>query len=110
MIKLSQERTTLKAMIRLYCQQLHQPEAFCDECSSLWEYAKERLEKCPYGVEKPTCQICPIHCYKPDMRERIREIIRYSGPRMILHHPVMAVRHLIHTGKTPGKIDSIITK
>ena len=102
MINLNQERATVGAMIRLYCRQLHHSRQLCGECSNLWEYAEERLEKCPYGVEKPTCQNCPIHCYKPDMREKIKEVMRYSGPRMFFHHPVMAVRHLIHNNKRPA--------
>ena len=96
MIDLSQERNTVKAMIRLYCRQNHTINPLCEECSQLWFYVDERLNKCPFGIEKPTCQNCTVHCYKPEMRQRIREIMRYAGPRMIWHHPVMAIRHLIH--------------
>ena len=96
MTNLEQERTTLLAMIRLYCRQQHGGDPLCEDCSQLWDYAEERLAKCPFGVEKPTCQNCPVHCYKPEMRQRIREVMRFAGPRMIWHHPVMAVRHLIH--------------
>ncbi len=96
MIDFSQERDTLQAMIRLYCRQNHSPDPLCKECSLIWSYAEERLDKCPFGVEKPTCQNCTVHCYNPLMRQRIKEIMRYAGPRMIWHHPVMAIRHLIH--------------
>lgn len=99
MLDLSQEQATVLAMIRIYCRQIHQSKELCDECSHLWEYAEERLLKCPFGVEKPTCQNCTVHCYKPEMRQKIREVMRYAGPRMIRHHPVMAVRHLIHNRK-----------
>jgi len=101
MIDLSQERETLQAMIRLYCRQNHNSDSLCVECSQLWSYAEERLDKCPFGVEKPTCQNCTVHCYKPEMRQRIKEIMRYAGPRMIWQHPVMAVRHLIHNHRIP---------
>jgi hypothetical protein len=100
MIEKSQERATVKAMIRLYCRQQHNSRKLCEDCTRLWEYAEERLEKCPFGVENPTCQNCPIHCYKPEMRQHIREVMRYSGPRMMLHHPLMAIRHLIQNKKT----------
>jgi hypothetical protein len=83
-------------MIRIYCHGQHGGNTLCEECKQLWDYAEERLAKCPFGVEKPTCQNCTVHCYKADMRERIREVMRYAGPRMIWHHPVMAIRHLIH--------------
>jgi hypothetical protein len=31
------------------------------------------------------------------MREKIRMVMRYSGPRMIYKHPIAAVWHLIDT-------------
>ncbi len=101
MNNISQERDTLQAMIRLYCRQKHTPDPLCEECSQLWSYAEERLVKCPFGVEKPTCQNCTVHCYKPEMRQRVKEVMRYAGPRMIWHHPIMAIRHLIHNRRPP---------
>ena len=99
MIDLSQERATVQAMILLYCRQNHTPDPLCAECSQLWSYAEERLDKCPFGDEKPTCENCPVHCYKPEMRQRIKDVMRYAGPRMIFHHPIMAIRHLLHNSK-----------
>ena len=100
MINLTQEKDTLRAMIRIYCKGQHGGNPLCKECTQIWEYAEERLAKCPFGDEKPTCQNCPVHCYKPEMRQRIREVMRYAGPRMIWHHPLMAIRHLIHNRRT----------
>ena len=99
MIDINQERATVLAMIQIYCRGQHDSGDLCEDCSNLWKYASERLEKCPYGLEKPTCQSCPIHCYKAEMRRRIKDVMRYAGPRMIWHHPVMAIRHLIHNRK-----------
>ena len=96
MINLEQERATLLAMIRIFCRGNHGGKQLCEDCAQLWDYAEERLAKCPFGIEKPTCQNCTVHCYKKDMRQRVREVMRYAGPRMIWHHPVMAIRHLIH--------------
>lgn len=96
MINLSQERATVRAMICIYCRYNHQSDSLCVDCTELWEYADERLAKCPFGVEKPTCQNCQVHCYKPEMRQRVKEVMRFAGPRMIWHHPVMAISHLIH--------------
>jgi len=50
------------------------------------------MSRCPFGPDKPTCAKCPIHCYKPQVRERVREVMRFAGPRMLLRHPVLAVR------------------
>ena len=66
----------------------------CPQCQALLDYAHKRLEHCKFGENKPSCTRCPVHCYKPAMREQIRQVMRYSGPRMLLHDPVMAIRHL----------------
>ena len=66
----------------------------CPQCQELLTYAHQRLERCKFGNEKPSCTRCPVHCYKPAMRQQIRQVMRYSGPRMLLHNPVLAIRHL----------------
>ena len=59
------------------------------------DYALCRVDRCPFGAEKPTCANCPIHCYRPERREKIQQIMRYAGPRMLLRHPILAIRHLL---------------
>lgn len=87
----------MEAMLGIYCTAKHQSSgALCAECRELLDYATGRLAKCPFGEKKPTCGQCTVHCYKPDMRARVREVMKYSGPRMLAAHPVMAVRHIIH--------------
>ena len=66
----------------------------CPQCQELLTYAHLRLERCKFGNDKPSCTRCPVHCYKPAMRQQIRQVMRYSGPRMLLHNPVLAIRHL----------------
>jgi hypothetical protein len=105
--RLAREEKTITAMIALYCREQHGTQAsdagdgLCAECGELLEYARVRLEKCRYGAEKPTCANCETHCYRPAMRERVREVMRYSGPRMLTRHPVLAVAHLVDGHKTP---------
>ncbi len=70
-------------------------DGLCADCQELMDYATKRLEKCPYQEDKSTCANCPIHCYTDTMRERMRVVMRYSGPRMISRHPYLAVRHLL---------------
>jgi hypothetical protein len=93
--RMAREAKTIDAMIALYCREQHGSAALCAECGELAAYARLRLDKCPYQEGKTTCAKCPVHCYKPAMRERIRIIMRYAGPRMIYRHPVLAVRHLL---------------
>ena len=79
----------------LYCHHHHGTGSLCDACSELLEYADRRLDLCPYGPDKPTCANCPIHCYRPDPRQRMREVMRYAGPRMLARHPYLAIMHMI---------------
>lgn len=93
------ENTTVRAMAEIYCKGNHTAEArggnvLCPECEEVMRYAEERIAHCPKGENKTTCGKCEIHCYKPAMREKIRTIMRYAGPRMMLHHPAMALRHM----------------
>jgi predicted amidophosphoribosyltransferase len=100
--RIKRERRTVAAMIALYCRDHHRSEdALCSECSELLAYADERLDRCPFGERKTTCAKCPVHCYRPAMREKIRAVMRYAGPRMLLRHPLLAIRHLIDSSKEP---------
>ncbi|QYK04953.1 nitrous oxide-stimulated promoter family protein [Shewanella zhangzhouensis] len=92
---LGREFATICAMVAIYCRDHHGCKTPCGECQAFMEYAKTRLDRCPYGQEKPTCNKCPVHCYKPEPRELARQIMRYAGPRMLLPHPIMAIRHLL---------------
>lgn len=102
--RLAREAATVSAMIHLYCRGQHQANGeLCPDCSQLLEYANQRLLRCPFQEGKTTCAKCPIHCYKPEMREKIRVVMRYAGPRMLTRHPLMAVRHLLDgTRRKPG--------
>jgi len=94
--RLSRERRTIQFMIEIYCRGKHSPVGeICPECQELAAYAMQRIEKCPFQADKPTCASCPIHCYKPAMRERVRQMMRFSGPRMLFAHPILAILHLV---------------
>lgn len=98
--KRQREKKTVALMIKLYCRKKHGTKnELCPECKALSEYAAMRSDKCPFMESKTFCSNCNVHCYKPDMREKIREVMRFSGPRMILYHPIMAVRHVIESKK-----------
>lgn len=94
--RMQREAATIEAMVRIYCRERHGgDETLCDECRELLAYAGKRLANCPFQEGKTTCGKCPIHCYKPGMRERVRQVMRYVGPRMMRHHPVMGIRHML---------------
>jgi len=95
--RLRREARTIEAMMAIYCEQVHhtQKGKLCESCGELQVYALSRLMRCPYQGDKPTCANCPIHCYQPEMRERVRAMMRYAGPRMLLRHPWLAIMHLL---------------
>ena len=103
--KREREKIMVSQMIELYCRKNHKVKVLCPECEELAEYARMRSEKCPFMETKTFCSNCKVHCYKPDMREKIREVMRFSGPRMIFHHPVAAIRHVIETKKEKKRLE-----
>jgi hypothetical protein len=94
--RIAREQTCVKEMISIYCQAKHQGRTkLCYDCQELSDYAVKRLQHCKFGENKPVCAKCPIHCYLPGMRNRIVEVMRYSGPRMVLRHPKSALLHFL---------------
>lgn len=105
--KRADEKMLVSEMIALYCRRQHKTPkgSLCPECWQLHDYALTRIDKCPFMETKTFCSNCRVHCYRPDMREKIREVMRFSGPRMIFHHPVAAVRHAIETKAEKRRIE-----
>src|SRR5574344_771731 len=93
--KIEKDIQTITFMITLYCRHKEGNKSLCPSCKALQEYAIARLTNCKFGAEKPACKNCPIHCYRPDMRQAIQKVMRYSGPRMIYLAPWTAIKHLI---------------
>ena len=99
------EFRTIVAMLCMYCRAHHASRgaALCLECTELHDYAQRRLERCVFGEAKPTCANCTVHCYKASMRERVRQVMVWAGPRMLWRHPVLAIRHMID-GRRPAPV------
>ena len=91
------EKKLIPVMIKKYCRAKHKVKGggMCEECASLTEYALFRLEKCPFKENKRFCSFCRIHCYKSDAREKIKQVMRWAGPRMIFTQPAFALKHVI---------------
>ena len=91
------EKLLVSEMIALYCRKNHHTAKgnLCPQCQALHDYALQRIERCPFMETKTFCSACKVHCYKPEMREKIRAVMRFSGPRMLLYHPILAIWHLI---------------
>lgn len=94
-MKIEKEKRISFLMIDLYYKK--HKELSSNEKVELKNYVELRLNKCPFQENKTFCSNCKIHCYKKDMQEKIIMVMRYSGPRMILYHPILAIRHLIES-------------
>ncbi len=92
--RIAREKKTVEAMIRLYCRK-KKNTVLCPDCEELLRYAHARLDCCPFGERVRAKEMCTVHCYKPVMRERMRQTAspdreRYSTP------PWAAIRHLLN--------------
>jgi hypothetical protein len=93
--RMVREKKTITYMIDLYCKNHHKTNGeLCSDCQQFKEYAHLRLDKCPFQDKKSTCGKCKIQCYKPDMKQQAHKIMSYSGPRLLLHHPGLALHHI----------------
>lgn len=95
--RIAREKKTIEAMVDMYCSAHHNAKiSICEECVGILDYARLRLDKCPFGGKKGLCAKCAIHCYNPAMRAKITAIMKYAGPRMITKHPILALLHITH--------------
>ena len=104
--KRRREKAMVSRMIALYCRKQHRSKGgLCPECAELADYARQRSDKCPFMETKTFCSNCRVHCYKPEMREKIRAVMRFSGPRMLFYHPAAAIRHMIETRREKRRLE-----
>ena len=105
-IKREWEKRMVSQMILLYCRKNHNtPGGLCPQCRKLDDYARARSEHCPFMETKTFCSNCRVHCYRSEMREEIRKVMRFSGPRMIFYHPVAAIRHVVETKREKKRLE-----
>ena len=104
--KREREKVLVSQMIAIYCRKKHHSKGeLCPECAKLDAYARNKSDRCPFMESKTFCSNCKVHGYKPVMREKIREVMRFSGPRMLFSHPVMAISHVIESKKEKKRLE-----
>ncbi len=119
--KRDREKRVVSLMISLYCHKKHDgfwkdvhrrmgAPILCAECAELDRYARQQIDRCPFMETKTFCSNCRVHCYTPEMREKIKEVMRFSGPRMVFHHPIMALRHVIESKKEKKQLAQGLVK
>ena len=105
--RIGREKKTIDKMVHVYCKGKHctKGKQLCAECKEFLSYAFMRLDKCPFQEEKSTCGKCLVHCYQPQMREKAKKVMRYSGPRLLLRAPGLALHHAVDGRKKPQTIE-----
>ena len=104
--KREREKALVSQMIALYCRKKHGGKTLCADCAALDDYARLRSDQCPFMESKTFCSHCKVHCYQKEMREKIRAVMRFSGPRMLFHHPVLVLRHGIDHNKETKRLET----
>lgn len=98
--RIQRERDTIEAMVNIFCAGKHKgpiashSNVLCKECTSTLSYALQRIDFCPHKSEKPSCANCSVHCYRGEWAEKIKQLMRYAGPKMIFKHPILAFFHI----------------
>jgi hypothetical protein len=94
--RIEREKAIVQVMIEQYCHEKHKEAgSICSSCSELLAYSQNRLTRCSYGNTKPVCKACLVHCYPTARRGQMKQIMQWSGPRMIFHHPLYAFIHVV---------------
>nr|WP_293444379.1 nitrous oxide-stimulated promoter family protein [Prevotella sp.] len=89
------DKQTVKLMIQMYCKHRLKTSQIPEKYRQLINYANTRLDHCSWGKDKPACKDCPHHCFLPEKQKEIREVMKWSGPRMLIWSPRSAFRHLL---------------
>jgi len=55
----------------------------CKDCQRLLMHAFTKRSTCPMNP-KPACKHCPNHCYHPTYREQIRQVMKFSGRKLVM--------------------------
>ncbi len=113
--KKSKDLKILAEFVHIYCREKHrdaEKEAFqvtdervrqslgdmelslCPDCAKLLSHGMAKLMLCPYDP-KPACKKCETHCYAPGYREKVREVMKFSGMYLVKHGRVDLLAHFL---------------
>jgi hypothetical protein len=99
-MEIAKEKKIVKLMIQIYSEgHDKKPLNENQKMQELLDYAYFRLDKCPFKDNKKFCSKCKVHCYKPEMRQQIKNVMRYAGPRMLFKHPILLFKHMLQKGE-----------
>lgn len=93
--KRDREKKVITEMVKLYCKKNHKNDKLCDECRDVLNYSLNRIDNCKYMDTKTFCSNCKAPCYGPKMKEKVKQIMKFSGPRILFHHPLLVISHML---------------
>ncbi|MFI3229508.1 MAG: nitrous oxide-stimulated promoter family protein [Bacillota bacterium] len=95
-LKREEEKKTIKYMVTTYCRHKHGSAKgeLCEECQGVLDYSFKRIDNCPFMETKTFCTNCKVHCFRKENREKIVEIMKFSGKYMMFTHPIKAFQHV----------------
>ena len=99
--RIEKEKQMIVKMIDIYYKK--KSHGTIEEGEELKAYAIKRLDNCRHGDDKGFCSHCKTQCYIPKYKAKIKEVMKYSGPRMMLYNPLMVINHLLLDIKKSSK-------
>lgn len=88
------ERRLLSCMVAYYCRKNHGNRVrLCPECADVDRFIRQRCH-CPRQEATRLCRSCPAQCGRPELKEKLRRMVRYACPRMLFRHPVTVSRYV----------------
>ncbi len=91
---------TLHRMHMIYCKHNNHKvrldnNGLCQSCQNLLNYSLLKTSKCKHKEKGRLCSSCKNHCFSHEKRSQIRQLMRFSGPRLFLSNPILSIRYLI---------------
>ena len=103
--KRENEKRVMFYMINLYCKHHHKDyqkiccktfgsKPLCKECEEIYNYSIERTDNCKFIKTKTFCSACQKQCYKRNIKNKVKQIMSFSGKIMLIYHPIIALSHV----------------
>ena len=91
--KIKYEKKIIELMVKIYCSKNHKG-SICEDCEKVLNYSFLRIDKCRYMETKSFCSACETPCYNTIMRNKMKDIMSYSGKRLIFYNPLIVFKHI----------------
>lgn len=66
----------------------------CADCTKLLSHGIAKRLMCPYDP-KPMCKKCQTHCYASGYRERVRQVMKFSGLYLVKRGRIDLLLHYL---------------